>query len=77
MEEDFLYSGIETPQKVAVSVEVNTNGPFDGRTNDATQVMNGISGGANENKGALKFQSRVCVLPCGGSLVLNANLNQK
>jgi hypothetical protein len=39
--------------------------------------MNGISGDANEIKGALKFQSRVCVLPGGGSLVLNANLNQK
>lgn len=54
-------------------VEVNTNGTFVGRTNDATLVMNGVNGNASGIKGALKFQSRVCVLPGGGGISVVGN----
>jgi alpha-L-fucosidase 2 len=64
---------LKTPQKAVVSVEVNTNGPFGGRTNDATLVMNGINGNAYGVKGALKFQSRVRVLPVGGEITVVGN----
>lgn len=59
---------MKTPQKAAVSVEVNTNEPFGGKINDATLVMNGINGSSSGIEGALKFQSRVRVLPGGGAI---------
>ena len=56
-------AGMNTPQKVEMSVEVNTNAPFDGLTNDATLVGRGVNGKSSGINGALKFQARVCVLP--------------
>jgi alpha-L-fucosidase 2 len=64
---------LQTPQKAAVSVEINTNGGFVNRTNNATLVMNGVNGDANGIKGALKFQSRVCVLPDSGNISVTGN----
>ncbi|MGP8198196.1 MAG: glycosyl hydrolase family 95 catalytic domain-containing protein [Limisphaerales bacterium] len=57
-----------TPQNADVTVEVNTNAPFVGLTNDATLVMRGVNGRAEGIKGALKFQARVCVLPSRGKI---------
>jgi len=74
-------AGLTTPQHADVMVEVNTNAPFLGETNNATLVMRGMNGNSGGIKGALKFQARVCVLPdCGKILadkdriyVTNAN----
>jgi len=61
-------AGMTTPQKVNVSVELNTREPFVGQTNAATLVMNGVNGEMRGIPGALKFQARVCVLPSRGKI---------
>ena len=66
-------AGLTTPQKAAVTVEVNTNLPFVGRTNSATLVMNGVNGDARGIAGALKFQTRVRVLPEEGTVSVTAD----
>ena len=60
--------GMATPQKAEMSTEANTHSPLSGVTNDVTLVMNGVNGNARGIKGALKFQSRVCVLPIHGQM---------
>jgi alpha-L-fucosidase 2 len=69
----FFTAELKTPQKAALSVEVNTNEPFVGKINDATLVMNGINGSSSGIKGALKFQSRVRVLPGGGGITVEGD----
>jgi alpha-L-fucosidase 2 len=64
---------LQTPQKAAVSMEVNTNELFVGKIIDATLVMDGVNGNASGNKGALKFQSRVRVLCGGGGIVVEGD----
>ena len=61
-------AGMHTPQKAAVSVEINTDHPLAGRTNDATLLLTGVNGESGGIAGALTFQARVCVLPTQGSL---------
>jgi alpha-L-fucosidase 2 len=64
---------LKTPQKAAVSVEVNTNELFVGKIIDATLVMDGVNGNASGIKGALKFQSRVRVLCGGGGIAVEGD----
>ena len=68
-----FIAGLNTPQKVEMSVEVNTNAPFVGATNDATLVMRGVNGQSSGIKGALKLQTRVCVLPSHGKISADAD----
>jgi alpha-L-fucosidase 2 len=56
-----------------MSVEVNTNVPFGGLTNDATLVVRGVNGGSGGIKGALKFEARVLVLPARGKISVDAD----
>jgi alpha-L-fucosidase 2 len=68
-------AGLNTPQKVEMSVEVNTNASF---VDDATLVMRGVNGESDGIKGALKFQARVRVLPAfhehiHGKMLADAN----
>ncbi|MGA2279522.1 MAG: glycoside hydrolase family 95 protein [Verrucomicrobiota bacterium] len=65
--------GMNTPQKAEMSVEINTNAPVVGLTNDATLVMRGVNGQASGIKGALKFEARVLVLPARGKISVDAD----
>ena len=71
-------AGLNTPQNANISVEINTNAPFGGLTNDATLVVRGVNGKSSGINGALKFQARVCVLPAfhehiHGKMLVDAN----
>ena len=66
-------AGLTTPQNATTTVELNTNQPLLGRTNDATLVMNGVNAAAQGIAGALKFQARVRVLPEEGTLMVGAD----
>jgi len=65
--------GMNTPQKVTMSTEVNTFKPFVNKTNDVTLVMNGVNADMHGIKGALKFQARVRVLPVHGKISVGAD----
>ncbi len=66
-------AGMNTPQKVEMNVEINTNAPFVGVTNDATLVVRGVNGESDGIKGALKFQACVRVLPINGKISADAD----
>jgi alpha-L-fucosidase 2 len=66
-------AGMNTPQKVEMNAEVNTNALFVGVTNDATLVVRGVNGESDGIKGALKFQVRVRVLPIHGKISADAD----
>ena len=61
-------AGMQTPQKAAVSVEIDPHQILPNRTNDATLVMSGVNGASAGIAGALKFQARVRVLASQGSI---------
>ena len=65
-------AALATPQKGAVTVEVNQDLPLVGVTNDVTLVLSGTNGEANGIAGALKFQARVRVLPSQGRIAAGA-----
>jgi len=62
-------AGIQTPQTASANVEVNTQVPFVGRTNDAMLVLRGTNAAAYGIPGALKFSLRVRVLPTQGNIL--------
>ncbi len=64
---------MRTPQKATTRVEVNTELPLAGQTNDATLILDGVNAMAGGIPGALKYQVRVRVLPTQGKILAGTN----